>query len=176
MAKATKRTKKEALTVAVQSRDDASLQIKRMGDLQRNIERIQADHNDKVAELQKAADEAVAPLVEEIKVIEAGVHAWAEANRDALTDGGKVKFADLTTGIIKWRNNPPKCSISGADAVLALLEADPSLERFIRVKKEVNRDAVLNEEAFFAANPVPGLKIVQGKEFFTIEPFNQELA
>ncbi|MDO1509969.1 MULTISPECIES: host-nuclease inhibitor Gam family protein [unclassified Neisseria] len=176
MAKTTKRTKKEALAVAVQSRDDASLQIKRMGDLQRNIERIQADHNDKVAELQKAADEAVAPLVEEIKVIEAGVHAWAEANRDALPDGGKVKFADLTTGMIKWRNNPPKCSVSGADAVLALLEADPSLERFIRVKKEVNRDAVLNEEAFFAANPVPGLKIVQGKEFFTIEPFNQELA
>lgn len=176
MAKATKRTKKEALAVAVQSRDDASLQIKRLGDLQRKIDRIEADHNDKVAELQKAADEQITPIKDEMECIEAGVHAWAEANRDALTDGGKVKFADLTTGIIKWRNNPPKCIVSGVDAVLALLEADPSLERFIRTKKEVNKDAVLNEEAFFAANPVPGLKIVQGKEFFTIEPFNQELA
>lgn len=175
MAKS-KRIKKEALAVTVQSRDDASLQIKRMGDLQRNIDRIQADHNDQVAELQKKADEEVTPLMEEIKAIELGVHAWAEANRDALTDGGKVKFADLTTGVIKWRNNPPKCSVSGADAVLALLEADPSLARFIRVKKEVNKDAVLNEEAFFAENPVPGLKIVQGKEFFIIEPHNQELS
>ncbi|MFV2030537.1 host-nuclease inhibitor Gam family protein [Neisseria sp. S1] len=175
MAKS-KRIKKEALVVTVQSRDDAALQIKRMGDLQRNIDRIQADHNDQVAELQKKADEEVAPLMEEIKAIELGVHAWAEANRDALTDGGKVKFADLTTGVIKWRNNPPKCSVSGADAVLALLEADPSLARFIRVKKEVNKDAVLNEETFFAANPVPGLKIVQGKEFFIIEPHNQELS
>jgi len=104
------------------------------------------------------------------------VHAWATAHRDALTDGGKVKFADLTTGIIRWRNNPPKCSVSGADAVMALLEANPALARFVRTKKEVNKDAVLNEPEFFAANPVPGIKIVQGKEFFVIEPHNQEVA
>ena len=62
MSKTKNRTKTEALTVLVQSRDDAALQIKRIGDLQRDIERIQADHNDQVAVLQKAADEAVAPL------------------------------------------------------------------------------------------------------------------
>ena len=56
MSKIKNRTKTEALTVLVQSRDDAALQIKRIGDLQRNIERIQADHNDQVAVLQKAAD------------------------------------------------------------------------------------------------------------------------
>ena len=43
MSKIKNRTKTEALTVLVQSRDDAALQIKRIGDLQRNIERIQAD-------------------------------------------------------------------------------------------------------------------------------------
>ena len=166
-----KKTKTEALTVGIQDRADASVQIKRMGDLQRQIERIQADHNDQVAELQKNADERVAPLMAEINAIHAGVQAWSEANRDALTDGGKVKFADLTTGIIRW----PKCSVSGADAVLALLESKPDLERFIRVKKEVNKDAVLNEPEFFADNPVPGIKIVQGKEFFSVEPHNQEL-
>ena len=32
-----------------------------MGDLQREIERIQADHNDNVAELQKQADEGFMP-------------------------------------------------------------------------------------------------------------------
>ena len=101
--------------------------------------------------------------------------AFLNSNRAALTDGGKVKFADLTTGIIRWRNNPPKCSVSGADAVMALLEANPALARFVRTKKEVNKDAVLNEPEFFAANPVPGIKIVQGKEFFVIEPYNQEL-
>lgn len=175
MSKTKNRTKTEALTVLVQSRDDAALQIKRIGDLQRDIERIQADHNDQVAVLQKAAVEAVAPIKAEIEEIELGVQAWATANRDALTDGGKVKFADLTTGFIRWRNNPPKCSVTGMDAVLALLEANPDLARFVRVKKEVNKEAFLNEAEFLEANPIPGVKIVQGKEFFVIEPNNQEL-
>ena len=134
MAKS-KKIKSEALTVGIQDRADASVQIKRMGDLQREIERIQADHNDNVAELQKQADERVAPLVAEINAIHAGVQAW-----------------------------------------LALLESKPDLARFIRVKKEVNKDAVLNEPEFFADNPVPGIKIVQGKEFFSVEPHNQELS
>lgn len=170
------RTKTVALAVAVQSRDEAVEQIKRIGDLSRARERLQADFNDQVGELQKKVDGKIAPINAEIEALESGVHAWATAHRDALTDGGKVKFADLTTGIIRWRNNPPKCSVSGADAVMALLEANPALARFVRTKKEVNKDAVLNEPEFFAANPVPGIKIVQGKEFFVIEPHNQEVA
>ena len=118
----------------------------------------------------------MAPIKAEIEEIELGVQAWATANRDALTDGGKVKFADLTTGFIRWRNNPPKCSVTGIDAVLALLEANPDLARFVRVKKEVNKEAFLNEAEFLEANPIPGVKIVQGKEFFVIEPNNQELS
>lgn len=170
------RTKTAALAAAVQSRDEAVETIKRIGDLTRERDRIQADHNDQVAELQKQADDAVAPIRAEIETLETAMLAWATANRDQLTDGGKVKFADLTTGIIRWRNNPPKVSVRGVDAVLALLEGNPLFERFVRVKKEVNKDAVLNEADFFAANPVPGLSVVQGKEFFVIEPHNQDLA
>lgn len=47
------RTKTVALAVAVQSRDEAVEQIKRIGDLSRERERLQADFNDQVAELQK---------------------------------------------------------------------------------------------------------------------------
>lgn len=169
------KTKTQAV-IGCQSRDQAVEAIKRIGDLSREKERIAAAMNDQVAQLQKQADEQVAPLTAEIEQLEEAVKVWATAHHDALTDGGKVKFADLTTGIIRWRNNPPKCSITGVDAVLALLENNPIFERFIRVKKEVNKDAVLNEPEFFATHPVAGLKIVQGKEFFVIEPHNQELA
>ena len=100
---------------------------------------------------------------------------YCTTNRDALTDGGKVKFADLITGKVQWRNNPPKVQIRGNDAVLALLEQDEKYDRFVRIKREVNKEAVLNEPDFFVGNPVPGLSIVQGKEFFVIEPYNQEL-
>ncbi|MCP1772884.1 phage host-nuclease inhibitor protein Gam [Neisseria perflava] len=170
------KTKTAALVLTVQTREEAQEQIRRLGDIMREREGIQADMNNAIAALQEVAAANAAPLDEEAQAIEAAVHAWATANRDALTDGGKVKFADLTTGMIKWRNNPPKCSVSGVDAVIALLEGNSALERFVRTKKEVNKDAVLNEAEFFAAHLVPGLKIVQGKEFFVIEPFNQELA
>ncbi len=169
------RTKTAALAVAVQSRDEAVENIKRIGDLSREKARLQADFNDRVAELQEAVDGEIAPISVEIEALEAGVHAWATANRDALTDGGKVKFADLTTGIIRWRKNPPKVNVRGVDAVLALLEANPIFGRFVRTKKEVNKDAVLNEPEFFKANPVPGLSVAQGEEYFVIEPHNQDL-
>lgn len=51
------RTKTVALAVAVQSRDEAVEQIKRIGDLSRARERLQADFNDQVAELQKKVDQ-----------------------------------------------------------------------------------------------------------------------
>ncbi|MDO4434713.1 MAG: host-nuclease inhibitor Gam family protein [Alysiella sp.] len=172
----TKSKTKTQAVIGCQSRDEAVEAIKRIGDLVRDKDRVQAALNDQVAELQKQADEAVAPLTAEIEQLEEAVKVWATAHRDALTDNGKVKFADLTTGIIRWRNNPPKCTVSGVDAVLALLENNPIFERFIRVKKEVNKEAVLNEPEFFTAHPVAGLKIVQGKEFFVIEPHNQELS
>lgn len=170
-----RKTKTEAI-IGCQNRDEVVEAIKRIGDLSRDKERIVAMMNDQVAELQKQADEAVAPILDEIQALEDSIKVWATANRDMLTDGGKVKFADLTTGIIRWRNNPPKCMVSGVDAVLALLESNPIFERFIRVKKEVNKDAILNEPEFFILNPVAGLKIVQGKEFFVIEPHHQEIA
>ena len=76
---------------------------------------------------------------------------------------------------MKWRVNPPKVSVSGVDAVIALLEADPDRSRFLRVKREVNKEAILNEQELFADGQVPGIKLVQGKEFFVIEPHDQVL-
>lgn len=169
------RTRAQAAPAAPQTRDDVAADIKKLGDLMREKERIQADMNDKIAHLQQQAADIVGTIDDEIAALQDGVQLWCEANRDVLTDGGKVKFADLVTGKVLWRNNPPKVSVRGVDAVIALLEQNEDLARFVRIKKEVNKDAVLNEPNVFANNAVPGLSIVQGKEFFVIEPYNQEL-
>lgn len=169
------RRRAEAAPSLIQTRDEAIAAIKEMGDLLREKSRLQTAMNDRIADLQKTTAEEVAPLDEKITVIESGITTWCTANRDAITDGGKVKFADMVTGKVSWRCNPPKVSVRGVDAVLALLEQNTALARFVRIKKEVNKDAVLNEPDVFAANPVPGLSIVAGKEFFVIEPYNQEL-
>lgn len=159
------RTKTVALAVAVQSRDEAVEQIKRIGDLSRERERLQADFNDQVAELQKKVDGKIAPINAEIEALESGVHAWANANRAALTDGGKVKFADLTTGIIRWRNNPPKCSVSGADAVMALLEANPALARFVRTKKRLIKTRCSTSPSFLRPTRCRASRLCRAKSF-----------
>ncbi len=38
-----------------------------------------------------------------IKMLTEGLKTWAEANREALTEGGRVKTADLGTGKVLWR-------------------------------------------------------------------------
>ena len=97
---------------------------------------------------------------------------WFEANRDALTSGGKVKSAALTTGEIGWRMRPPSARITGQDAVLDVLRR-LGFGRFIRQKEEVNKEAILNEPE--AVAHVPGIAISQGEDFF-ITPFEAELA
>ncbi len=46
---------------------------------------------------------------------------------------------------MQWRNRPPSVNIRGADAVMDFLKR-LGLQRFIRVKEEINKDAILNEK------------------------------
>ena len=175
MAKPAKTRIKTTAQIAAQSKDDVIAFIREMGDVSREVKRLEATMNDGIAELQEQYANDAAPLNERIEALQDSVQLWCEANRMAITDGGKVKFADFVTGIVKWRINPPKVSVSGVDAVVALLEGNPELSRFLRVKREVNKEAILNEQELFADGQVPGIKLVLGKEFFVIEPHDQVL-
>jgi len=167
------RIKQIAVTVAVpQSRDQAAGAIARIGTLSRDMARIQANMNDELAAV-KARFEAMAdPLRAEADALSQGVQTWAEANRDALTQNGKVKTAALTTGEILWRTRPPSVRVTGAEAVLDALRR-LGLGRFIREKEEVNKEAILNEPE--AVAHVPGIAISQGEDF-VIAPFEADLA
>ncbi|MCY1408141.1 Bacteriophage Mu Gam like protein [compost metagenome] len=83
-----------------------------------------------------------------------------------------MKFANLITGEVQWRIRPPSVTVRGADAVLELLRSK-GLIRFIRVKEEVNKEAILNEPA--AVVGLPGAVINCGIEDFAIVPFEQEV-
>ena len=169
------RMKKEAMPAVIQSYDDVVAGIKRMGDLLRQRTELQDGMNNHIAELQKNTADRVKPIDEEVAVLEAGIAAYCTVHREKLTNGNKVKFADLITGKVYWRNNPHKVVVRGVEAVIALMENNADFSRFIRYKKEINKEAVLNEAALFDNSAVPGLSIVQGKEQFVIEPYNQNL-
>ena len=72
-----------------------------------------------------------------------------------------------------WRNRPPSCTIRGSEAVIAALKR-LKLTRFIRSKEEINKDAILNEQA--AVKDIPGITINRNLEDFAIVPFEQEIA
>lgn len=89
-----------------------------------------------------------------------------------LNDNHRVKFADLSTGVVKWRIKNPSVSISqknGAEVIDRLLQ-NPNYKRFVREKLEVNRELILQYPEMFEDNQILGIKIKRGEEDFVIEP------
>ncbi|MDS1575933.1 host-nuclease inhibitor Gam family protein [Escherichia coli] len=171
MAKPAKRIKNAAAAYVPQSRDAVVCDIRRIGDLQRETVRLETEMNDAIAEITEKYASQIAPLKTSIETLSKGVQGWCEANRDELTNGGKVKTANLVTGDVSWRQRPPSVSIRGVDAVMETLER-LGLQRFIRTKQEINKEAILLEPKAVAG--VAGITVKSGIEDFSIIPFEQE--
>lgn len=171
MKKAT-RLKAEAAKFQIpQSREETIEMIAAIGRKQRERERIQAEMNDKIAVIKQKFEERARPMADDIRSLSAGVQIWCEANRDALTNSGKVKFANLSSGEIKWRKRPPKVNLRGIDNIISAMKK-LGLTRFIREKEEINKDAILAEPE--VATNLPGVSITQAEDF-VIVPFETEL-
>ena len=155
-----------------QNRDDANGSVAEIGTATREIARIEAEMNDLLAKIKDEYEAYADPYRERIRTLTHGVQIWAEANRDELTQHGKVKTHDLPAGQVLWRTRPPSVRVTGAEAVLDLLRR-MQLDRFIRCKEEINREAILNEPS--AVAHVPGITISQAEDFVVV-PFEVELA
>ncbi|HEI5044165.1 host-nuclease inhibitor Gam family protein [Yersinia enterocolitica] len=171
MAKPAKRIKSAAAAYVPQNRDAVITDIKRIGDLQREASRLETEMNDAIAEITEKFAARITPIKTDIETLSKGVQGWCEANRDELTNGGKVKTANLVTGDVSWRQRPPSVSIRGVDAVMETLER-LGLQRFIRTKQEINKEAILLEPKAVAG--VAGITVKSGIEDFSIIPFEQE--
>lgn len=173
MAKKATRIKTDTFAVRYQTRDEVETAIKEIGDLNRELERLAIEQNDKLA----AITEEYAPLMNEVKEKLApkqdAVQAWCESRRDELTQNGKTKTGTFNTGEVQWRQRPPSVGIRGVDSVLDSLKMR-GFTQFIRIKEEINKEAMLNEPDTAAS--VPGVTIKTGVEDFVITPFEQEVA
>lgn len=167
---ATKRLKTAAAAAPVpQSRGECAAEIRRLGDLQRDFERERAAMNDAIAALTAQYQPKLEALSANITAAQTGVQTWCEAHRaDLLGEGDRLgKTADMVTGEVSWRVRPPSVRITGADAVIDTL-LRMGLSRFVRVKNEPNKDAMLNEPE--ALRGIAGISIVSGVEDFIITP------
>ena len=154
-----------------QTRDEAASHIRMIGDAARAVARIEADMNDRLAAIKEAHEQKAQPFRSLVESLTEGLRAWCDANRDALTDGGKRKFADLGTGKVEWRNLPPKVTSRGADDVLAAIKTLGL--PFVRTKEEIDREAMLRAPE--KARLVPGVTIGSEGETFAVEPFEAEI-
>lgn len=168
------RIKSKTLAAVPQSKDDCAASIRTIGDLQREFERHRAAMNDQIAAITQEHQPILSDLQARIESLQAGVQAWCEAHRVELCgEADKLgKTANLVTGEVSWRIRPPSVSIRGADSVLETL-LRMGLGRFVRVKNEPNKEAMLNEPD--AVRGIAGITIVSGVEDFIVTPFEQQV-
>ena len=172
MAKKATRIKTDTFAVRYQTRDEVEVAIKEIGDLNRELERLAIEQNDKLA----AITEEYAPLMNAIKEKLApkqdAVQAWCEADVMNSLKTAKLKQVHLIQA---------KCNGDSVRQVWGFAEQESVLEslrtlglvRFIRTKEEVNKEAMLNEPELAAT--VAGVTIKTGVEDFVITPFEQDI-
>ena len=171
MTRGTK-TKTPAVAVKVpQRREDASGAVARIGELNREVARLEADMNDELTAIKGRFEVQAAPLKAQVKALTEGLEIWCAAHRETIVAPG-TKTADLGTGKVSWRLKPASVRITGVDAVLESLQR-LGLQRFIRTKQEINKEAMQAEPD--AARLVPGVAIGSAGEDFIVEPFEAEL-
>jgi len=154
-----------------QNRDEAVAAIARIGHHQRERERLKHDMDDQITRIREQYDALIQHHAEEIKALSEGVQTWAEANRAELTQGGRIKSANLMTGEIRWRMTPPSCRLVRVKEALEELK-QRMLDRFIRQKEEVNKEAILADPE--AVADCRWIEITQHEDF-VIVPFETNL-
>lgn len=156
-----------------QDRDEVNDAIHRIGEHQRDVTRLEAELNDKLAVLKAEYELLADPHRQEMKALAAGVQTWCDANRVAITDNGKVKYARFASGEVNWRTGQPAVKVKKGlgDALLELLKSR-GLGRFVRTKEELNKEAILMEP-----EKIKGMREVEvvQAESFSITPFETKL-
>tara|TARA_R110002051_G_scaffold183589_1_gene253139 strand:- start:29393 stop:29908 length:516 start_codon:yes stop_codon:yes gene_type:complete len=162
--------KSQANVFVCQNKAQAMEAITEVGNSQREITRLETEINDITAAAIDERKDRISELRSIIETLSHGVQSWCEVNRDVLCVKGKT--VNLTTGEVSWRVRPPKVSLRGMDKIIETLKTQRGMKRFIRVKEEVNKDAILADPK--AVKDIKGISISSGVEDFVIKPFEVE--
>lgn len=169
MANRTKRMKAPEIP-APATREEAEQLLSEIGQLQREVDSLETRMNHRLAAVKEDYEAKAAIHNRQIERKFQSFQAWAETNRPDLLEKG-MKSTKLKTGDIGWRMTPKSVSLRGVDAVIKALKT-LGLQRFIRTKEEVDKNAILKEPETVAA--VKGITISQKEEFW-IRPFESQI-
>lgn len=102
-----------------------------------------AVYNEEEAKRRKRVDDFCNPLRDKIEEIENGMQAFCIANRP---DFGDKKSKELPNGRVDFRKSPPKVTKQKGftwAVVLDFIRNSKYAKQFLRMKEELNKDAVL---------------------------------
>ena len=150
-----------------QTDDEADEWMRRLARINIWIRDTDTELREQSAALKQRFEDVAKPHRAEKADLEKGLFAWAEANRDRLTKGGRTKTVKLPSGKVAWRTLPPKVTVRGIPAILKHLKSN-GLQQFIRTKSEIDKDAMLKEPEL--AGTVPGVSVGSAGETIDFVP------
>lgn len=143
--------------------EQAAKDQKRIGELLREIQEHETTLARSIQVLEEASGKRVRTLQEEIHRLARGIHSFAEEHRNDLTEHGRRKTVSLLrSGTVLWYSTPASVAVRSVQQALAYLKKR-RLRRFIRVKEEVDKDALRKEPA--VAQTIPGVSLSSGNKF-----------
>ena len=86
---------KQPAIEAAQDKAEVTAFIRKIGDLQREVKRLETEAGDKKAVIEEEYAAKAAPMCAEIMSLTERVAAYCEAHKDELTENGKTKTVDF---------------------------------------------------------------------------------
>ena len=154
----------------IQTKAQAESVLGEIRDLSIRKSRLLADREEERQRLEENCKDALAILDDKINSKSESLRTWAEMNPEEF---GKRRSLDLTHGSIGWRIGMPKLvkKVKAKWDDLVEVVGERLGASFVRVKKEVNREAILDARSML--DPVQlracGLAIEQEDAFY-VEP------
>src|SRR5579859_4582586 len=145
-----------------QTIEEANRIVAQIGESQRDLAMLEAEMNERLAEIKALYEKEATHKREFIDLHVKGLRIWCEANRAVLLKGD-AKSAELPAGIVGWRTRPARVVLKDVERVIEWL-VRMAMEKFLRRKVEVDKEAMLKEPA--EAEKVPGVEIRKGEEFY----------
>lgn len=159
--------------------------VAQVGEEMRERDRLIADANNRIAEIQKEVEMAIHPFEARKNHIVAGIAHYVKKHREELfPDYPATKTCKLMTGAISLRNVPASVKTRASSKLFEKILAESGLLQlfnewvarlstvYLRVKLELNKDAIL-ADPLNARNKI-GVEINEESERLYVKPSGLE--
>lgn len=171
------KAKTQAAIAVPQTREEVQQWIAGLGKVQRERATLTNNMNDLISPITERFAPQIDEKTQEEQRLLDGIATWCEANKADLTKDAKT--VNLVTGEIQWRMNPASVAFKRGikvEEIIAHIKQLKLGKLFVRVKEEVNKEAILaaDDKTKAKLTAAGTIKIVTDSETFAVTPFEQE--